>query len=104
MGKQWMVLKCIRSCWMYFKGWNMRKDKAVNAASLFEKLKFNKNSHYSPETFLAKVNECLKRMEVEDGQRGTTRPVSNVLLPSIFRAKVDHPTFDTWKELSETNR
>ena len=87
-----------------FQGEEHEEDKAVNAASWFEKLKFNKNSRYSPETFLAKVNECLKRMEVEDGQGGTTRPVSNVLLPSIFRAKVDHPTYDTWKELSETNR
>ena len=87
-----------------FQGEEHEEDKAVNAASFFEKLKFNRNSRYSPETFLAKVNECLKRMEVEDGQGGTTRPVSNVLLPSIFRAKVDHPTYDTWKELSETNR
>eukprot|EP00957_Ditylum_brightwellii_P211148 15365813-Ditylum_brightwellii.AAC.1 len=38
---------------------------------------------------------------MDDGKGGTTKTVSNVLLPSLFRAKVDHPTFETWKTLSE---
>ena len=76
----------------------------MNAASEFEKLKFHRNSRYSLETFLARGNESLKRMEVEIGQGGTTKPVSDALLPSLFRAKVDHPTFETWKSLSEKTK
>ena len=37
-----------------------------------------------------------------DGTGGTTKPVSDVLLPSLFRAKIQHPTYDTWKKNSET--
>ena len=87
-----------------FQGQEYEDDKAVNAASEFERLRFNRNSRYSPETFLAKVNESLKRMEVEDGAGGTAKPVSNALLPSIFRAKIDHPIFETWKTLSEKTK
>lgn len=50
-----------------FQGDEHEEDKAVNSASLFERIKLNKNSRYIPETFLAQVNECLKRMEVENG-------------------------------------
>lgn len=87
-----------------FQGQEYEEDKAVNAAAEFERLKFHRNSRYSPETFLARVNETLKQMEVDDGMGGTTKPVSNALLPSLFRAKIDHPTFDTWKSLSEKTK
>ena len=40
----------------------------------------------------------------EDRHGNTTRLVSNVLIPSIFRAKVDNPTYNNWKDLSETNK
>eukprot|EP00957_Ditylum_brightwellii_P098060 7469746-Ditylum_brightwellii.AAC.1 len=49
-----------------FQGQEYDEDKAVNAAGEFEKLKFHRHTRYSPETFLAKVNESLKRMEVDD--------------------------------------
>eukprot|EP00957_Ditylum_brightwellii_P070144 5328243-Ditylum_brightwellii.AAC.1 len=54
--------------------------------------------------FLSKVNESLKRMEVDDGNGGTPKQISNALLPSMFRAKVDHPTLETWKSLLEKIR
>eukprot|EP00957_Ditylum_brightwellii_P025908 1960002-Ditylum_brightwellii.AAC.1 len=37
-----------------YQGQVHEEDKAVNAVSNFERLKFNRLSHYSPETFLAK--------------------------------------------------
>eukprot|EP00957_Ditylum_brightwellii_P083176 6324311-Ditylum_brightwellii.AAC.1 len=43
-------------------------------------------------------------MEVDGGAGGTTKPMIDALLPSMFRAKVDHPTFETWKSLSEKIR
>eukprot|EP00957_Ditylum_brightwellii_P029536 2231568-Ditylum_brightwellii.AAC.1 len=87
-----------------FQGPEYEEDKAINAVSDFKRLKFHRNSRYSPKTFLLKVNESLKRMEVDNGAGGTTKPISDALLPSIFRAKVDHPTFETWKSLSEKIR
>eukprot|EP00957_Ditylum_brightwellii_P176563 13447337-Ditylum_brightwellii.AAC.1 len=53
-----------------FQGSEYKEDKAINAASDFECLKFHRNSRYSPETFLLKVNENLKRMEVDNGAGG----------------------------------
>ena len=87
-----------------YQGQEYEEDKAIYAAAEFERLKFHKNSRYSPETFLARVNESLKRMEVDNGMGGTTKPVSDALLPSLFRAKVDHPTFETWKSLYEKTK
>eukprot|EP00957_Ditylum_brightwellii_P132592 10111511-Ditylum_brightwellii.AAC.1 len=43
-------------------------------------------------------------MEVDDGTGKMTKPVSDVLLPSLFRAKVDHPSFSAWKSLSEKTK
>ena len=40
-------------------------------------------------------------MDLEDGMGGKTMAVNTTLLPSIFRTKVDHPSYKTWKELSE---
>eukprot|EP00957_Ditylum_brightwellii_P078463 5966558-Ditylum_brightwellii.AAC.1 len=87
-----------------YQGQARGEDKAVNAASNFERLKFNCLSHYNPETFLAKINECLKQMETNDEKGGVTRPVSELLLSSMFRAKVDHPIYETWKEISKKKR
>ena len=97
-------LKMYEKLLSVYQGKEYEEDKAVYAAAKFEKLKFNRNSRYSPETFLARVNESLKRMEVDNGKGGTTKPVSDALLPSLFRAKVDHPTFETWKSLSEKTK
>eukprot|EP00957_Ditylum_brightwellii_P154287 11741260-Ditylum_brightwellii.AAC.1 len=36
-----------------FQGQEYEEDKAVNATAEFERLKFHRNSRYSPETFLA---------------------------------------------------
>jgi hypothetical protein len=43
-------------------------------------------------------------MEVDNGNRGTTKQIGDALLPSAFRAKIDHPTFSTWKLISEKNK
>eukprot|EP00957_Ditylum_brightwellii_P160730 12236776-Ditylum_brightwellii.AAC.1 len=60
-----------------YQGQAHEEDKAVNAASNFERLKLNRLSRYSPETFLANVNECLKQMETDDGMGGVTIPKNN---------------------------
>ena len=73
-----------------FQGQEHDEDKAVNTASLFENLKFNRRSWYTSETVLAKVNKCLKKIEVHDVNGGTTTPVSDVLLP-IFPRKDRSP-------------
>eukprot|EP00957_Ditylum_brightwellii_P081961 6232507-Ditylum_brightwellii.AAC.1 len=43
-------------------------------------------------------------MEIDNGAGGTTKPISDALLPSMFRVKVDHPMFETWKSLLEKIR
>eukprot|EP00957_Ditylum_brightwellii_P046510 3530119-Ditylum_brightwellii.AAC.1 len=43
-------------------------------------------------------------MEVDDGTGTSAKPFSNIMLPSLLRAKVDHASFNTWKALSEKNR
>eukprot|EP00957_Ditylum_brightwellii_P171028 13019446-Ditylum_brightwellii.AAC.1 len=43
-------------------------------------------------------------MEVDDGAGGTMKSISDALLPSMYWAKVDHPTFETWKSLLEKIR
>eukprot|EP00957_Ditylum_brightwellii_P115139 8781262-Ditylum_brightwellii.AAC.1 len=73
---------------------------AVNATQLWESLKINSHTKDSLETFLAKVNECLKCMEIDDDTRGTTKPFSDTMLPSLLQAKIDYPPFATWKSLS----
>eukprot|EP00957_Ditylum_brightwellii_P135053 10297082-Ditylum_brightwellii.AAC.1 len=79
-----------------FQGQEYEEDKAVNATAEFEQLKFHRNSRYSPETFLSRVNESLKRMEMDDGQGNTIKPICDALIPSMLRAKIDEPTFETW--------
>eukprot|EP00957_Ditylum_brightwellii_P056180 4258906-Ditylum_brightwellii.AAC.1 len=56
-----------------FQGLEDDKDTAVNATASWERLKFNHFTKYSAETFLAKMNDCLKRMEVDDGASGTPK-------------------------------
>eukprot|EP00957_Ditylum_brightwellii_P158613 12072824-Ditylum_brightwellii.AAC.1 len=51
-----------------YQGTKYEEDKAVNAAGDFKKMKFTRNSHLTPETYLAKVNKSLKQMEVDDGK------------------------------------
>ena len=87
-----------------YQGTEYKEDKAINAVLTFEKLHFDRNTKHSPEKFLAQINECLKRMEVTDAEGKIEKPVSDLLLPSLFRAKVDHPSNDQWKALSEANR
>eukprot|EP00957_Ditylum_brightwellii_P154009 11722011-Ditylum_brightwellii.AAC.1 len=43
------------------------EDTAVNATAVWERLKFNRYTKYSAKTFLATMNDCLKKMEVDDG-------------------------------------
>ena len=76
-----------------FQGLQHDEDAAVNATTTWEKLKFNKHSRYSPESFLSMVNECLKRMEISDSDGRTTKPFSEAMLPSLLRAKIHHPSF-----------
>eukprot|EP00957_Ditylum_brightwellii_P068845 5225906-Ditylum_brightwellii.AAC.1 len=49
-----------------YQGKLHKEDRAVIAVKEFEKLKFNININYSPETFLSKVSKCLKRIEVDN--------------------------------------
>eukprot|EP00957_Ditylum_brightwellii_P010765 815950-Ditylum_brightwellii.AAC.1 len=78
-----------------FQGQEHEEDAAINASTLWGKLKFNRHTKYSPETFLSKVNKCLKRMEVDNGTGTgkTTKPFSDSMLTSLLRAKIEHPSF-----------
>eukprot|EP00957_Ditylum_brightwellii_P168871 12853615-Ditylum_brightwellii.AAC.1 len=75
-----------------FQDQEYEEDKAVNATSEFERLKFHRNSRYSPETFLSWSRKYHQ----------TNMQCSPP--PSMFRAKIDHPTFETWKSLSEKTK
>eukprot|EP00957_Ditylum_brightwellii_P104740 7982547-Ditylum_brightwellii.AAC.1 len=88
-----------------FQGLEHDEDTALNATAIWEQLKFNRYTKYSAETLLAKMNDCLKKMEVDDGTGRTSKPFGNAMLPSLLRAKVDHTSFNTcWKALSEKDR
>eukprot|EP00957_Ditylum_brightwellii_P045445 3445085-Ditylum_brightwellii.AAC.1 len=50
-----------------YQGIAHEEDRAVIAVKEFEKLKFYTNIRYGPETFLSKVSECSKWMEVDNG-------------------------------------
>ena len=43
-------------------------------------------------------------MEIPDNVGGTIKPFSEAMLPSLLRAKIDHPSFTTWKALSEKDK
>ena len=43
-------------------------------------------------------------MEVDNRKGGKTEAVSAILLPSIFRAKIENPMDETWKALSESEK
>ena len=48
------------------------------------------------------INQCLKEITVVDPVTGAKNmPISESLLPSIFQAKVTHPEYELWKDLSE---
>ena len=106
----WMNARTMDGLDMYkrllevFQGEEHDEEAAVNAVEQWELLKFTMNTRMSPETFLAKINECLKRMEVMDKKGNITQPISPFLLPSLFRSKIEHPTFATWKQLSENKK
>eukprot|EP00957_Ditylum_brightwellii_P076215 5793555-Ditylum_brightwellii.AAC.1 len=78
-----------------FQGQEHEEDAVINTSTLREKLKFNRHTKYAPETFFSKVNECLKRMEVDNGTGTgkTTKPFSDSMLPIMLRAKIEHPSF-----------
>ena len=71
------------------------EDKVVNVATEFERLRFHRNTRYNPENVLEKVNENLKRTEVDNGTGNISKPVSDALLPGLFQAKIDNPTYKT---------
>eukprot|EP00957_Ditylum_brightwellii_P117557 8965783-Ditylum_brightwellii.AAC.1 len=50
-----------------FQGLEHDEDMAVNATAVWERLKFKCYTKYLAETILAKMNDCLKKMEVDDG-------------------------------------
>eukprot|EP00957_Ditylum_brightwellii_P040943 3100277-Ditylum_brightwellii.AAC.1 len=87
-----------------FQGLEHDEDKAINASAVWERLKFNRYTKYSAETFFAKMNDCLKKMEVDDGTGRSDKPFSDVMLPSLLHAKVDHASFNTCKALSVKDR
>ena len=43
-------------------------------------------------------------MEVDNGKGCKAEAVSAVIPPSIFRAKIEHPTYEIWKVLSESKK
>eukprot|EP00957_Ditylum_brightwellii_P125466 9563600-Ditylum_brightwellii.AAC.1 len=43
------------------------EDTVLNDTAIWEQLKFNRYTKYSVEIFLVKMNDCLKKMEVDDG-------------------------------------
>eukprot|EP00957_Ditylum_brightwellii_P043780 3320150-Ditylum_brightwellii.AAC.1 len=57
------------------------EGRAVIAVEEFEKLKFIRNNCCGPETFLSKVSECLKQIEVDNGHGSTTKQIGDALLP-----------------------
>ena len=85
-----------------FHGQEHTKDRVIQATAMFEKLRFDRHSRYSPELFLDKINDCLNLMKVDQKYGGTRNPVDPILLPSIFRAKINHPMYKIWKALSES--
>eukprot|EP00957_Ditylum_brightwellii_P057986 4397308-Ditylum_brightwellii.AAC.1 len=94
-------IKTMNSLQMYnkllgvFQGLEHDADTVSNATFIWERLKFNKNMRYSAEVFLAKINECLKKMGVDDGAGGAIKPFNDAIIPSLLRAKVEHSAFDT---------
>eukprot|EP00957_Ditylum_brightwellii_P021177 1596600-Ditylum_brightwellii.AAC.1 len=70
-----------------FQGFEHDEDTAVNATAIWKRLKFTHYTKHSAETFLAKMNDCLKKMEVDDRTGGTTKPCSDAMLPSLLCAK-----------------
>ena len=50
----------------HFQGDDFGKHDAIDTVIKFGHLHFGKNSTSSPETFLAKILDCLKRMSRED--------------------------------------
>eukprot|EP00957_Ditylum_brightwellii_P139242 10612364-Ditylum_brightwellii.AAC.1 len=87
-----------------FQGLEHDEDTAVNATAVWEQLKFNHYIKNLAETFLAKMNDCSKKMEVDDGAGRTFKPFSDAIFPSLLHVKVDHASFNTWKALSEKDR
>eukprot|EP00957_Ditylum_brightwellii_P022001 1659428-Ditylum_brightwellii.AAC.1 len=76
-------LKMYKELLSVYQGTKYEEDNAVNAAEDVEKLKFIRNSCLTPETFFAKVNKSLKRMKVDGGKGGTTKPITDALLPTL---------------------
>ena len=81
-----------------FKGEDHIKNTALNAVDEFTKLTFGKNSSLSPEAFVSKFLDCLRKMKEDDAE------IKEKLLPGLFRSKITHPSFALWKELNEKNQ
>eukprot|EP00957_Ditylum_brightwellii_P039985 3026499-Ditylum_brightwellii.AAC.1 len=87
-----------------FQGLEHDKDTAVNATAVWEQLKFTCHTKYSSKPILSKINDCLKKMEIDDEAGQTTKPFSDAMLPSLVCAKVDHALFNTQKALSKKDK
>eukprot|EP00957_Ditylum_brightwellii_P044313 3362295-Ditylum_brightwellii.AAC.1 len=87
-----------------FQGKEHEEDNAMNSALLCERLKSNGYSCYRPETFFANTNKYLKHIKVDDGKGENPRPLAYMILSGIFHAKIDHPTFQIWKELLKKSK
>eukprot|EP00957_Ditylum_brightwellii_P076438 5809503-Ditylum_brightwellii.AAC.1 len=48
-----------------FKGLEHDEYTAVNATAVWEQLKFTCYTKYQPESFLKKMNDCLKKIEID---------------------------------------
>ena len=84
-----------------YSGRDHLKEDATNATNDMSSLHFGQRSQLTAEGFLAKFAGNLKRMETVDANGTVVPALSEAILPSVFRSKVTHPVFDTWKTISE---
>eukprot|EP00957_Ditylum_brightwellii_P101484 7733590-Ditylum_brightwellii.AAC.1 len=91
-----------------FQGLEHDEDTAVNATAVWRRLKFNHYTKYSAETFLAKMNSCLKKMEVDDGtgavrerQGGLANYSGQLLEGSIENLTTNHDTSSKFRTANQ---
>eukprot|EP00957_Ditylum_brightwellii_P081125 6171046-Ditylum_brightwellii.AAC.2 len=70
-----------------FHGLEHDEDTVINATTVWERLKFNHYTKYSSENFIAKAKNCSKKIEIDDGASGTTKPFSDAMFQSLLHAK-----------------
>eukprot|EP00957_Ditylum_brightwellii_P123202 9394212-Ditylum_brightwellii.AAC.1 len=67
-----------------FQGLEHDEDTAVNATAIWEQLKLNHYTKYSPETFPAKMNDSSNKMEIDEGTGRTSLKKTKCLFILLF--------------------